>query len=100
LAYTIVVSERRGRTWSPVTTIGIFLALFGLIRLALDGTWSWLSPKLTDTIPSETDLLLGGLVILAVLVVLALDLLGKVDVMTKVRQGVDRVDPSRGPAGD
>ncbi len=53
LAYAIASSERRSRMWNPLTSLGIYLALFGVVSYGLLTVWSWLSPKLTDTSPSE-----------------------------------------------
>jgi hypothetical protein len=88
LAYMIVVAERRGRAWTGMTNLGVFLALFGGLSFGLLQLWGWISPKLTDSFPSENDLLFTGLVITAVLVVLALDLLGRINLMGKMRESI------------
>jgi hypothetical protein len=96
LAYTIVSAERRTRVWNPVTSVGIYLALFGVVSYGLLTIWSWMSPKLTDTFPSENDYLFAGILILAAVVVFALDLLGKIDMMGKMRDSMNRANPGPG----
>src|SRR6476469_2705704 len=96
LAYAIVSSERRTRMWAPITSLGIYLAVFGVASYALLYLWSWMSPKLTDSSPSENDLFFAGLIILAAVVVFALDLLGKIDMMGKMRDNINRASPGPG----
>jgi hypothetical protein len=89
-AWAAVEALRRTRNWSPVATIGVYLALFGGATFGLLQIQSYYSRKLTDfdSFPSENDLFAGGLVILAVVIVLALDLLGKVDIMGQIQRAV------------
>jgi hypothetical protein len=96
LAFTIVSAERRSRMWAPITSLGIYLALFGVVSSGLLTVWGWMSPKLTDTAPSENDYLFAGILILAAVVVFALDLLGKVDLMGKMRENMNRANPGPG----
>jgi hypothetical protein len=104
LAYAVVSAEWRARTRVPTTLIGLYLAVFGGISFGLLSVWNWLSPKLTDTFPSESDLLVGGIVVVAALVVFALDLLGTIDLMGQLQQSINRANSGRpnpgGPSGD
>lgn len=92
LAYTITVAERRGQPWGGMASVGVFLALFGGLSFGLLAIWGWISPKLTDAIPSENDDLFAGLIATAVLIVLALDLCGKIDIMGKMRESINKND--------
>jgi MFS family permease len=94
LAYSITVVERRGHTWGGMASVGFYLALFGGLSFGLLAVWGWISPKLTDSIPSENDELFAGLIITAVVVVLALDLWGKIDIMGKMRESITKSDTS------
>lgn len=99
-AYAAVAAERRMRKWSPLTTIGVFLALFGGATFGLLQIQSYYSRKLTDfdSFASENDLLAGGLVVLVAVIVLALDLLGKIDIMGQIQRAVGGADPApKGP---
>jgi len=98
LAYMVTAGERGTRAWQPMTSINIFLALFGTISGGLLAVWNNLfRPKLVDEFPSENTLLFVGLVVVAALVVLVLDLLGTVDVMSKVTASANRANV--GPGG-
>ena len=103
LAYAAVASERRPRAWSGTASIGVFLAVFGAASLGLTNLWdSFLRPKLVNDFPSEGTLLFIGLLTVAWLVVLALDLLGVIDIMSKARASMERANTSRpaAPGGD
>lgn len=104
LAYMVAAGERGARSWRPLTSVGIFLAIFGTISLGLLNIWSTLlRPKLVDVgdYPGENTLLFIGLIIVAALVVLILDLLGTIDVMSKMTATIDRANiGSGGAAGD
>jgi hypothetical protein len=102
LAYEVVAGERRARMWGGARAIGAYLAIFGAASVGLLNIWTGLlRPKLVDDFSSENTLLFVGLVTLAVLVVGALDLLGMIDVMSKMRAQMDRVDVGRpGPGAD
>ena len=103
LAYMVTAGERGTRAWQPITSVGIFLALFGTISGGLLTVWSrLLSPKLVDEFPSENTLLFVGLLVVAALVVLVLDLLGTIDVMSKVIASTNRanVGPGGASGGD
>jgi hypothetical protein len=116
LAYIVARGERSGRALSPSAIVGVFLMLFGGIAFGLLRVESFFAPKLIDfknarfvsdgltamiTDASDTDLLVGGLIVLAGLVVLSLDLLGKVDVMSKLDSAIGNAAhrPSS-PSGD
>jgi cytochrome bd-type quinol oxidase subunit 2 len=105
LAYMAVSGERHLRAWQPVTAVGLFLALFGGIAFGLNTVWDrFFRPKLVDDFASPNTLLFVGLIIVAALVVLVLDLLGTIDVMSKVQgAATSRADtirrPPAGPAG-
>jgi hypothetical protein len=100
LAYAVVAGERRGHTWAAATVIGIYLAVFGGVFFGLGQLWGlFLRDKLVDEFPSENTMLFIGLVIIAGLVVLALDLLGIIDIMGKLRESMDRADVGRGTPG-
>jgi hypothetical protein len=104
LAYTVVAGERRGGTWSGAAGVGLFMAVFGGVLFGLLAVWErLLRPKLVDDFASENTLLFVGLLVVAVLVVLVLDLLGTIDVMSKVQGATNRPDTARrpppGPAG-
>lgn len=90
LAYMIASAERRGRAWGGMASVGVFLALFGGLSYGLLQLWGWLSPKLTDSFPSENDNLFVGLIITLVLVILALDLWGRIDIMGKMRDSINK----------
>ncbi|RIK39115.1 MAG: hypothetical protein DCC58_15770 [Chloroflexi bacterium] len=100
-AYSVVASERRARAWSPLVIIGVYLTFFGATTFALLNVYNFFSPKITDgrSFPSETDWLVGGLVVLTVVVVLALDLLDKIDIMGQIQRAVsgNNPPPGRGP---
>jgi hypothetical protein len=102
LAYMVTAGERRARSWQPMTSIGIFLALYGTISIGLLSLWNnLLSPKLVDEFPSENTLLFVGLIVVAALVVLVLDLLGTIDVMSKVTSSINQANiGSGGASGD
>lgn len=101
LAYMVTAGERGARAWQPMTSIGIFLALFGMISSGLLIVWSsLLRPKLVDEFPSENTLLFVGLIVIAALVVLALDLLGTIDVMSKMTSSINRPNIGSGGAAE
>jgi hypothetical protein len=72
----------------------VFLALFGAISFGLLGVWSHLAPKLVDQFASDNSLFFVGLIVTAALVVLVLDLLGTINVMSRVQDSINR--PSTG----
>lgn len=98
-AYAAVSAVRRTRTWSPIVTIGVYLAFFGGATYGLLLVQSFYSRKLTDlnSFPTENDLLAGGLVILLAVIVLGLDLLGKIDIVGQIRKAANSGDSN--PAG-
>lgn len=93
VAYVITTTERRGRPWGGMASVGVFLALFGGMSFGLQAIWNWLSPKLTDSVPSDNDQLFAGFIILAILVALALDLWGRIDILGKVRESINKTGP-------
>jgi hypothetical protein len=98
LAYMVTAGERGARAWQPLTGVGVFLALFGTISFGLLTVWDRLfAPKLVDEFPGENTLLFIGLLVVGALVVLVLDLLGTIDVMSKVTASMNR--PNIGPGG-
>lgn len=99
LAYMVTAGERGARAWQPMTSIGVFLALFGTISIGLMTVWNTLlRPKLVDDFPSENTLLFMGLIVVAALVVLILDLLGTIDVMGRVTSAANSANIGRGGA--
>jgi hypothetical protein len=101
LAYSVTASERRGRSWGPVTAVGVYLALFGAAASGLNWVYGLMRPKLVDSFPSENSLLFIGLVVLVGLVVLALDLLGTIDIMGQIQKSINSGRPNPGgPSGD
>lgn len=91
LAYTAVDGERRARSWGGATSVGWYLAAFGAISVGLLGVYErFLRPKLVDDFPSENTLLIVGLIVIAALVVMILDLLGMVDIMGQINQATNR----------
>jgi cytochrome bd-type quinol oxidase subunit 2 len=105
LAYAAISGEGRARAWQPMTSVGLFLAVFGGIAFGLLMVWDrFFRPKLVDDFASANTLLFIGLLIAAALVVLVLDLLGTIDIMSKVQGATaGRADsirrPPAGPAG-
>jgi hypothetical protein len=101
LAYTVVSSERRGRAWAPVTSVGVFMAIFGGTFYGLFTVWNmFFRPKLVDDFASENTLLFVGLLIVAALVAMVLDLLGTIDIMSKVQGSTNRPSgPTAPPSG-
>lgn len=97
LSYTIVAGERRNRSWASVTSVGVFLALFGGIAYGLQSVWAALASKLVDQYASENTQLFVGLIVTAALVVMVLDLLGIVNVMSRVQEAVNPPKAGRGP---
>lgn len=101
MAYSVVAAERTGRNWGSASAVGVYLALFGTVSAGLGWIYGFLRPKLIDDIPSENTMLFVGLVIIAVLVVLALDLLGTIDIMAQIQKSVNSGRPNPGgPSGD
>jgi hypothetical protein len=100
LAYSVVASERLGRSWASVTTVGVFLALFGGISFGLLSVWASLAPKLVDQIASDNTRLFIGLIVTAALVVLVLDLLGTISVMSRVQDSINRPTIGGGTGDD
>jgi len=103
LAYSVVAGERRGRSWGAVSAVGLYLAVFGAVAIGLNWVYDFLRPKLVDDFPSENTMLFVGLVVIAALVVFALDLLGTIDIMSQIQKSVNKADSGRpstgGPAG-
>jgi hypothetical protein len=87
-AYAATAGLRRTRVWTPVTTIGVYLTLFGGTTYALISVEGYYTAKLMNDSPSETTLLIAGLIIIAFVVLFALDLLGKVDVMGQIQRAI------------
>ena len=101
LAYSVVAAERRSRAWGPATAIGVYLALFGAAAGGLNWVYGLMRPKLVDDFPSENTLLFIGLIVLAGLVVLALDLVGTIDIMSQIQKSMNSGRPNPGgPSGD
>lgn len=101
LAYSVTASERRSRAWGPVTIVGVYLVLFGAATSGLNWVYGLMRPKLIDDIPSENALLFIGLVVLAGLVVFALDLIGTIDIMSQIQKSINSSRPNPGgPSGD
>ncbi|MDQ3547544.1 MAG: hypothetical protein M3439_01890 [Chloroflexota bacterium] len=105
LAYSVVAGERRGRAMAGMGAVGAFLAVFGAVMLGLGQVYSlFLRDKLVDDISSENTMLFVGLVVIAALVVLALDLLGTIDIMGQIQKSMNKTDTGRpnpgGPSGD
>lgn len=115
-AYVIMRAERGGRAWAPSSLVAAFLMLFGGVAFGLLRIESYFAPKLIDaenlrfigdtgsatlTSASDTDLFVGGVIVIAVVVVLALDLLGKIDVMSKVNEAIaNAANKGTTPSGD
>jgi hypothetical protein len=101
VAYSVAVAAK-SHLWTGTASLGIYLAAFGAASYGLLNLWEYFRPKLVDDLPGEGTLLFVGLVTLAALVVMALDLMGMVDIMGKVRQSVNRPDMGRpaAPSGD
>ena len=105
LAYSVVAGERRSRAWGGSGSVGALLGVFGAVMIGLGQVYSlFLRGKLVDDISSENTMLFVGLVVIAALVVLALDLLGTIDIMSQVQKSMNKVDTGRpnpgGPSGD
>jgi len=91
LAYSVVAGERRGRAWAPTTSVGVFMAVFGGSFYGLMTIWeAFFRRKLVDDFASENTLLFVGLLVVAAMVVMILDLLGTVDLMSKIQGGTTR----------
>ena len=104
LGYFVVAGERRGRAWGGATAVGLLLTVFGAIAFGLNFIYGLLRLKLVDDPAGENEQLFVGIVILLVLVVLAADLLGKIDIIGQIQRGINnRPDAGRpnpgGPAG-
>ncbi|HUG15105.1 MAG TPA: hypothetical protein VMM78_08800 [Thermomicrobiales bacterium] len=101
LAYTVVTGERRGRTWASTTSVGVFMAVFGGTLYGLFTVWeAFFRRKLVDDFASENTLLFVGLLVVAALVVMILDLLGTIDIMSKIQGGTGRpAGPTAPPSG-
>ncbi len=104
MAYSVVTAERRSRGWGGASAVGLYLALFGAVSTGLAWVYGFLRPKLIDDFPSENTMLFVGLVVIAGLVVMALDLLGTIDIMSQIQKSVNKADTGRpnpgGPSGD
>lgn len=101
LAYSVVAVERRRHGWGGVTAVGVYIAVFGAAAAGLDWVYGLMRPKLVDDLPSENALLFVGLVVLAGLIVLALDLFGTIDIMSQVQKSMHSGRPNPGgPSGD
>lgn len=102
LAYTVTSSEGRSRAWGGATTIGVLLGVFGTVMFGLGQIYSvFLRAKLVDRISGENSMLFVGILVIAGLVVLALDLLGKIDIMGQVQKSLNSSRPNTGgPSGD
>jgi hypothetical protein len=96
IAYAMVGSERRSRALPAASSLGLYFAVFGGVLFGLLHIWDWLSPKLTDTVPTKNNLLVAGIITLAVVVVLALDLIGRIDIMSPMRDSMNRMSADRG----
>jgi hypothetical protein len=102
LAYSVTSSERGSRGWGSVTVIGVLLAVFGGVMIGLGQIYNvYLRAKLVDELSSENSMLFVGIVVIAGLVVLALDLLGTIDIMGQIQKSVNSGRPNPGgPSGD
>lgn len=102
IAYFTVASESRARGWSGGLATGIYLAVFGATAMGLNWLWSLLRAKLVDDFAGENARLLIGLLGIAVVVVLILDLVGKIQLMGAIQnaatQGQQRASGSTLPA--
>jgi hypothetical protein len=96
LAYEVTASERRSRAWGGAAAVGVFLLAFGAISVGLLTVWNnLLRPKLVDDFPSENTLLFVGLIVVAALVVLILDLLGTINVISAARAQMGQMSANR-----
>jgi hypothetical protein len=101
MAYSVVAGERRSRSWGGASSIGVYLALFGAVSTGLAWVYGFLRPKLIDDIPSDNTMMFVGLVVIAAMVVLALDLLGTIDIMSQIQKSLNTGRPNPGgPSGD
>jgi hypothetical protein len=78
------------------------MAVFGGTLFGLFTVWNtFFRPKLVDQFASENTLLFVGLIVAAAMVVAVLDLLGTIDVMSKIQGGTSRpAAPPPGPGAD
>ena len=102
LAYSVVAGERRSRAWGGSGAIGALLAVFGAVMFGLGQVYNlFLRNKLVDDLSGENTMLFVGLVVISGLVVLALDLLGTIDIMGQIQKSVNAGRPNPGgPSGD
>jgi hypothetical protein len=101
MAYSVVVAERKGRGWGSAGAIGVYLALFGAVSSGLVWVYGMMRPKLVDDFPSENTLLFVSLVVIAGLIVLALDLIGTIDIVGQIQKSINSGRPNPGgPSGD
>jgi hypothetical protein len=102
LAYSVAASERNSRGLRGSAAVGALLAIFGAVMIGLGQLYSvYLRDKLVDDISSENTMLFVGLIVIAGLIVMALDLLGTIDIMSQIQKSVNtgRANPG-GPSGD
>jgi len=102
LAYSVTSSERRSRGWGGATTIGVLLTVFGGVMIGLGQIYNvYLRDKFVDRLSSENAMLFVGIIVIAGLVVSALDLLGMIDIMGQIQKSVNSGRPNPGgPSGD
>jgi purine-cytosine permease-like protein len=102
LAYSVAVSERSSRALSGSAAIGVLLAIFGAVMIGLGQLYSvYLRSKLIDDISSDNTMMFVGVIVIAGLVALALDLLGTIDIMGQIQKSMNSGRPNPGgPSGD
>jgi len=97
LAYSVAASERSSRGWRGSSAIGALLAIFGAVMFGLGTLYDqFFRAKLVDDISSENTMMFVGVVIIAGLVALALDLLGTIDIMGQIQKSVNTSRPNPG----
>jgi drug/metabolite transporter (DMT)-like permease len=102
LAYSVAVNERSSRALQGSAAIGVLLAIFGAVMIGLGQLYSvYLRSKLVDDISSENTMMFVGIVVIAGLVALALDLIGTIDIMGQIQKSMNTGRPNTGgPSGD
>jgi hypothetical protein len=102
LAYSVAANERSSRALRGSAAIGVLLAIFGAVMIGLGQLYSvYLRSKLVDEISSENTMMFVGVIVIAGLVALALDLLGTIDIMGQIQKSMNSGRPNPGgPSGD
>ena len=102
LAYSVAANERSSRALRGSAAIGVLLAIFGAVMIGLGQLYSvYLRSKLVDDISSENTMMFVGVVVIAGLVALALDLIGTIDIMGQIQKSMNTGRPNTGgPSGD